>query len=150
MLVMDYRDVSGEDDWRRWLARKGPSLPEPDAAPDLHPSAGGGEIGLRARLVEVDPRTRVLTREIRAQRWRDGRLEADETRRLRVCVYFRDEVLGMLAEAGFGPVEVSRGYGAEAGESKFLVYEARTDTGRVTVAQLPGIRPFGGPARAGS
>jgi hypothetical protein len=131
VLVMDYEEqYRGEDDWRRWLAEKGPSLPEPAAAPHLHPSADGGEIGLRARLVEVDPQTRVVTLEMRAQRWRDGRLEADETHALRACVYFRDELLGMLAEAGFGPVEVSRGYGgADAAERKFLVFEARTAPG---------------------
>jgi len=132
VLVMDYEEqYRSEEEWRRWLARKGPSLPEPDAAPDLHPSADGGEIGLRARVMEVDSRTRVVTLEMRAQRWRDRRLEADERYRLRACVYFRDEVLKMLAEAGFGPVEVSHGYGgAEADKGRFLVFEARTDTDR--------------------
>ena len=98
VLVMDYRaEDDGEEEWRRWLAKKGPSLPEPAAAPELHPSVEGGEIGIRSRIVAVDPQARVVTREMRAQRWRDGRLEADETHTLRVCVYFRDELLGMLA-----------------------------------------------------
>jgi hypothetical protein len=128
VLVMDYEEYyRTEEEWRRWLAEKGPSLPEPVVLPDLQPSADGGEIGLRSRLVEVDPRARVVTLEMRAQRWRDGQVEADETHTLRACVYFRDELLEMLAVAGFGPVEVSRGYGgADAASSRFLVFEART------------------------
>lgn len=54
VLVLDYEEqYRGEDEWQRWLAEKGPTLPEPAAAPHLHPSADGAEIGLRARLVDV-------------------------------------------------------------------------------------------------
>ena len=134
VLVMDYEEQThGDEDWQRWLAEKASNLPEPAAAPRLHPSADGGEIGLRSRLVAVDPRARVVTLEMRAQRWRDGRLEADETHTLRVCVYFRDELLRMLAEAGFGPVEVSHGYGGtDPAEKRFLVFEAGTAQPAVT------------------
>jgi SAM-dependent methyltransferase len=129
VLVMDYESRSaGEPEWRQWAEGKLASLPEPSIAPELVPAADGSEIGLRARIVDIDLATRVVTSEMRAQRWRGGRLEADETHPLKACVYFRDEVLAMLADAGFGAVEVSRGYGGTgARESRFLVFEASRD-----------------------
>jgi SAM-dependent methyltransferase len=129
VLVMDYEARStGEQEWQRWADRKLASLPEPPAAPDLVPAADGSEIGLRARLIDIDLTARVVTSEMRAQRWRDGRLEADEAHTLRACVYFRDELLAMLVDAGFGAVEVSQGYaGADVETSKTLVFEARRD-----------------------
>src|SRR5215472_9384900 len=92
------------------------------------PDTDGSEIGLRARIVDIDLAARVVTSEMRAQRWRGGRLEADETYPLKACVYFREELVAMLAQAGFGTVEVSRGYGGTGErESTVLVFEAERD-----------------------
>lgn len=127
-LVMDYEmNSADEQEWRRWVARKAASLPELPAAPELVRAADGSEIGLRARLVAIDPEARVVTSEMWAQRWRDGQLVADERHTLRACVYFRDEILAMLSTAGFGSVEVSRGYISTDGadESRVLVFLAR-------------------------
>ena len=132
VLVLDYESRSagrvGHREWRQWADRKRASLPEPPAAPDLVPAADGSEIGLRARIVDIDLAARVVTSEMRAQRWRGGRLEADETYPLKACVYFREELVAMLAQAGFGTVEVSRGYGGTGErESTVLVFEAERD-----------------------
>jgi len=137
VLVIDYRcgnpggpesRSAAEPKWREWADRKLASLPEPRVAPELVPAADGSEIGLHTRIVDIDLAARVMTSEVHAQRWRGGRLEADETYPLKVCVYFRDELLAMLAEAGFGAVEVSRGYGGtDARESRFLVFQATRD-----------------------
>lgn len=129
-LVMDYEmRLADEQQWQRWVARAAGRLPEPPAAPELVPATDGGEIGLRARRIDVDPDTRVVTSEIWAQRWRDGQLVADERHTLKTCVYFRDEIVAMLSIAGFGSVEVSRGYmSTEApDESRVLVFLARKD-----------------------
>ena len=41
-----------------------------------------------------------------ARRWRHGVLEAEETHRLDIGLYFRNELLLMLERAGFGDVVV--------------------------------------------
>jgi len=41
-----------------------------------------------------------------ARRWRDGALEAEETRRLDIGLYFKNELLLMLEHTGFHEVLV--------------------------------------------
>jgi hypothetical protein len=64
---------------------------------------------------------------MRARRWRDGRLEADEEYTLAESLYFRNELLLMLDRVGFADVRVEAGYtGAEpTRDDEVLVYHAR-------------------------
>jgi len=53
----------------------------PEDAIDARPvrrAADGTDRGLSSRVVALDPLTQVITLELRARRWRDGQLEADE------------------------------------------------------------------------
>lgn len=74
-------------------------------------------------------RTRQITREVQAWQWRDGELIAHETRPLLETIDTRDEIISMLAAAGFADVTVVGGYhgGPPTGDEEFLVYVARTD-----------------------
>jgi hypothetical protein len=89
----------------------------------------GEEIELRTRLVALDPLDQVATRESRLILWRDGQAVQQEERTLLERLYFRNELLAMLAAAGFRDVEVCEGYTGNRASprSEILVYIARKE-----------------------
>ncbi|MBI3743975.1 MAG: class I SAM-dependent methyltransferase [Chloroflexi bacterium] len=106
----EFRDGDAEE-WQEWAREKRHQLPE------VWPSSGnrrqasdGSEIELRARRVDLDPIERRTTTQMRAALWREGQLVAEEEHTLQQTVHFRDEVLLMLEQAGFGDVTVYGGY----------------------------------------
>ena len=97
--------------WRFWLPEEREQLPGP--RPDAgwrKRAANGDEIELRGRLVDLDPMEQRMTREMRVLLWREGKRLAEETHTIRITLYFRNELLLMLAQAGFAEVEVRAGY----------------------------------------
>jgi len=54
-----------------------------------------------------------LTLEMRARLWRNGLLREQEERLLREILYFRNEMVLLLANAGFTAVSLRAGYSAE-------------------------------------
>ena len=62
-----------------------------------------------------------------AQRWREGTLEAEETRLLTIGLYFRNELLLMLEQAGFADVEVQGDHNDRPATSddEFIVFVAK-------------------------
>ncbi len=54
----------------------------------------------------VDPLAQRSSLEMRAELWRDGELEAEETRRIDLHHYFVDELGMMIERAGFEDVVV--------------------------------------------
>jgi SAM-dependent methyltransferase len=116
--------------WRSWTKDERAQLPqawrelEPD---ERRATADGAELALRSRIVDVDPLDQTIWMELRATKWRDGRLVAEEDHLLSMRAYFRDELLLMLANAGFEDVDVRGGYADEepTGDHDFLVYIAR-------------------------
>ncbi|TML73061.1 MAG: class I SAM-dependent methyltransferase [Actinobacteria bacterium] len=86
----------------------------------------GSEYGLRARVVAVDPLEQRLTYEMHAQRWRDE-LEAEETRRIDIRLYFKDELLLMLVAAGFSEVDVQGDHNDKpaTADDDFIVFVAK-------------------------
>lgn len=114
--------------WRQWSAEERKGLP--GAWPqegDRWCTDEGFEFELRTRTVEVDPLDQTALLEIRAEKQRDGRIVAAEEHTISMRMYFRDELLLMLNEAGFDRVEVRGGYSDEdpTPEHEFLVYIAR-------------------------
>jgi hypothetical protein len=77
--------------------------------------------------VDFDPLAQVITPGMRARRWRDGHLEADEHHTLEETFCFRNELLMMPAQAGFGPIGVEGGYehAEPARDLDILVFIAR-------------------------
>lgn len=69
-------------------------------------ASDGAEYALRSRIVELDPLTQRVTLAMRAERWRDGVLQAEEDHLLNIGLYFRNELLLMLERAGFADVVV--------------------------------------------
>jgi SAM-dependent methyltransferase len=97
--------------WPYWLPEKRSTLPEAWPPPgERRRAANGDEIGLVGRLVDLDPLEQRMTLQMRASLWREGQLLDQEEHTFRATLYFRNEVLLMLAQAGFTDVEVRAGY----------------------------------------
>jgi SAM-dependent methyltransferase len=114
--------------WSYWLPEQRQRLPEawPEEGTRKR-SASGGEIELRTRLVALDPMEQRQTLEMRAELWHEGRLVAQEDRLLQETLYFHNEILLMLANAGFADVSVRAGYSAKkpTADDTMLVFIAR-------------------------
>jgi hypothetical protein len=67
------------------------------------------------------------TLEMRAELWRDGHLVEREDRLLQESLYFRNELVLLLANAGFADVSVRAGYSVRepAAEDTVLAFIAR-------------------------
>jgi SAM-dependent methyltransferase len=114
--------------WPYWLKKERAVLPEPTGKPqNLRAASDGTELGLRSRVIDLDPLAQRVTYEMRAEQWRDGALEAEETRELTINLYFKDEVITMLGRAGFTAVVVEGDHNdAEpTPDDDFLVFVAR-------------------------
>ena len=114
--------------WRHWLKDERARLPEPSGRPRSQRAASdGSELGLRTRIVEVDPLTQRVTYEMHAEQWRAGVLEAEEDRLLNIGLYFRNELLIVLEQTGFGDIIVEGDHNdAEAtSDDDFIVFIAR-------------------------
>ena len=114
--------------WPFWLPEQRQQLPEawPEEGTRKR-TASGDEIELRARAVDLDPMEHRLTLEMRAGLWREGRLVAQEDRLLQENLYFRNEILLLLADAGFAEVSVRAGYSVRqpTADDTMLVFIAR-------------------------
>jgi hypothetical protein len=87
----------------------------------------GAEYELRSRLLDFDPLDQSAAMEMQAFMWQDGELVAEETHLLTMRLYFHNELVLMLENAGFGEIEV-RGDHNDAeptGDDDFLVFLAR-------------------------
>jgi SAM-dependent methyltransferase len=88
--------------WRYWLKEERASLPEPMRSPKQRMVASdGAEYALVSRVLEVDPLEQKSALEMRAELWRDGELESEETRRIDMQHYFVDELHMMIERARF-------------------------------------------------
>jgi ubiquinone/menaquinone biosynthesis C-methylase UbiE len=99
-----------ERSWSIWLAGHRNELPSPwPDTGDRRRVTDGDELELLARQTEFDPLAQTLAYEMRARRWRDGIIVGEEAYGLRENLYFAQEVLLLLEEAGFNPVSVEAG-----------------------------------------
>jgi SAM-dependent methyltransferase len=113
--------------WRYWQKGERASLPEPAGRPQkLRRASDGTELGLHARIVDVDPLRQRVTYEMHAEQWRDGELLAEEDRVLHIGLYFGPELLLMLERAGFADVRVEGDHNGEppTPDDDFLVLVA--------------------------
>jgi SAM-dependent methyltransferase len=107
LVLEDYVPYGDAHEWQYWVSEKRRQLPEPWPPPgERKRAADGSEYGLRTRIVDVDPLEQRVTLQIRAEKWQAGRLVAEEERLLKSQVYFRNELMMMLQQAGFGEIRV--------------------------------------------
>jgi SAM-dependent methyltransferase len=107
-LPYAHRDEKG---WARWLPRHREDIPRQwPAEGDRRRTADGDEIELLNRLAEFDPLEQRHTLEIRARLWRGGQMVTEEAYSLKENLYFAQEVLAMLDDAGFRDATVESYY----------------------------------------
>lgn len=99
------------DRWPYWLAERRQHLPEAWRDSGTRKlMVDGEELELRTRLADLDPMEQRLTMHIRAALVREGQRVVEEEGTIQISLYFRNELLLMLAQAGFADVEVRAGY----------------------------------------
>jgi SAM-dependent methyltransferase len=126
--------------WRYWLRDEHRSLPEPwPTRGDRRRAEDGAEYELRVRLAALDPLDQRLTYELQASMWRGGRLVGEEEHRLTERLYFRDELVMMLEQAGFAEIRVFGGYSDRPAraDDDILVFSARKGTGGPSSGPAP-------------
>ena len=102
------RDETG---WAQWLPGRRVGTPhEWPTQGDRRRASDGDEIELVSRLAEFDPLAQRKTLEMRARLWRHGQVVKEESYRLKENLYFAQEILLLLDEAGFHDLAVEGGY----------------------------------------
>lgn len=97
--------------WARWLPGGREDIPRPwREAGDRRTSADGDDLELISRLVEFDPYRQRHVLEILARRWHDGAIVQEEAYTLAENLYFAQEMLLLLEDAGFRDVTVEAAY----------------------------------------
>ena len=128
LLLDNYLPYKDADEWRYWVKEERQRLPEPwPDAGSRKRASDGDEYELRGRLAAFDPLEQVATRQIRAFQWRDGQLVQQEEYTLLERLYFKNELLAMLDQAGFEDVQVRGDYTEleATPDSGILVYLAQ-------------------------
>ena len=107
-------DYSDPDWWRMWLSENRKSLPEPwpDKGSGRIASDGSEHFG-QFRLLALDPLEQSYLREVRLEKWIQGKLIKSEEYTLRGNIYFKNELLLMLKVAGFQDITVFGDYTEE-------------------------------------
>ena len=129
LLVLD-NEVPYADgaQWQYWLKEKRQELALPRRAPGKRRvGSDGAEYELRSRTLDFDPLDQSVTWEMQAFMWRDGELVAEDSHLLTMRLYFRNELVLMLGNAGFTEIEV-RGDHNDAeptADDDFLVFLGR-------------------------
>ncbi len=133
-LLLDHAMPYGEKfswQWPHWLKENRAQL-DPDWWPEgeFERAADGSEYRMRARIADLDPLEQVLTLQMRAERWQDGQLAEAEEHTLTQNIYFKHELLILLARAGFEEVAVQGDYtqAAATRDHETLVFIARKGT----------------------
>jgi SAM-dependent methyltransferase len=111
LVFSQYLPYGNAEQWQYWLPEQRQRLPEPwPEAGTRKRAADGDEIELSTRLFDLDPLEQRLTLQIRARLWENAEVVAEEERTLLESLYFRNELLTMLEDEGFGAVSVHAGY----------------------------------------
>jgi SAM-dependent methyltransferase len=118
--------------WQFWLKDRRESLPEAVEFPRQGRLASdGAEYGLRSRILELDALEQRVSLEMHATMWRDGTVVAEEIHRLDIGLYFKNELLMMLEQAGFDDVVVHGDHveAAPTSDDEFVVFVAKKGCG---------------------
>jgi SAM-dependent methyltransferase len=110
LLITNHVFPYGETDetrWARWLPRHRAGIPrEWPTEGERRKFSDGDEVEWLDRLVEFDPLGQRLTYEVRVRLRRGRQIVKEEAYSLREGLYFAQEILLMLDEAGFRDVAI--------------------------------------------
>lgn len=129
LLIGHLMPYSGDDvaSWGEWLPTNRPNLPAQWPSHGNRRTAfDGDEIELLSRETAFDPLQQTGTMEIRARLWHDGAIAREERYTLDNCIYFAQEILLLLEEAGFVDISVEAYAGRPAtGHDGTVVFVGR-------------------------
>lgn len=117
-----------EEDWGFWLPGHRGGVPsEWPTEGDRRTASDGDDIETLFRVGELDPLEQRTTYQIRAHLWHGGQIVREEEYSLRINLYFAQEVLGMLDDAGFHDLEIQAGYTGRpaTGDDGMVAFVAR-------------------------
>jgi SAM-dependent methyltransferase len=107
LLLNIHADYTDPQEWSLWLSENRAALPQPWSEKGTAQVAQDGrEYYFQVRIVHFDPLDQVFTRQVRVEKWVNGKLAATEDYTFRGTVYFKREILLMLKQAGFGEVHL--------------------------------------------
>ncbi|HUF07465.1 MAG TPA: methyltransferase domain-containing protein [Candidatus Binatia bacterium] len=118
----------GPEAWARWLPKHRPAFPRPWRTDgDRRATADGDELELITRGAEFDPLLQHEILDMRARLWHDGAVIAEEEHRIRLPLYFAQEILLLLDVAGFTDVVMEAQYEARPAtpDDESVVFLAR-------------------------
>jgi hypothetical protein len=100
-----------EKRWARWLPGHRDGIPlEWPAEGERRTTADGDEIESLFRRVEIDPLQQMYESQVRLRLWTDGQIVREEEYSLKENLYFAQEILVVLGDAGFRDVAIEGGF----------------------------------------
>ena len=109
-LVFDFY-LPGENskEWITWAKDYRPTLPSPWSKPKSNKLPDGSDLVLQTRNIELNTMEQYYVKEIRIEQYKKEILIERYEDKLRLNVYFKNEILLMLKTAGFLQVKVLAG-----------------------------------------
>ena len=97
--------------WARWLRGNRADIPRdwPDEG-ERRKTADGDELESISRLLSLDPLEQVYESQVRMRLWSHGKIVKEEEYSLKENLYFAQEILLLLGDAGFRDITVEGGY----------------------------------------
>ena len=117
-----------EKRWARWLPGNRNSSPRTwPTEGERRSFADGDEVEWLGKPGALDPLEQRVTMDVRVRLWHDGEVVKEEAYRLEENLYFVQELLLMLDEAGFRDVRVEGGYSGRpaTADDGMVVFVAR-------------------------
>ena len=94
-----------------WMRERRTNIPKPwPSEGERRTTSDGDEIEMFFRLGDLNPLLQRATLQMRARLWHEGQIVKEEAHDLHENLYFAQEILLMLDEAGFRDVVVEGGY----------------------------------------
>ncbi len=109
VLLLDHQMAYGGNawHWKDWVKENRQRLdPNFWTEGERERASDGSDFIMRSRVADIDPLEQVLTLQMRAERWRGSQLIGAEERTLTSNIYFKNELMLLLKQAGFDDVTV--------------------------------------------
>ena len=111
MQTLPNNERQSPESWAEWLPGHRAALPEPwPETGNRRRCADGDELELISRTVAFDSIEQLEVLEMRARLWHEAAMVREEDYSLRACLYFPQELVLMLEDAGFREVTIEGNY----------------------------------------
>jgi hypothetical protein len=128
LVVNIQAEYTSTESWQIWLKEARAALPEPwPEQPEVQQTLDGREYRTWFRQTGFDPLEQRIFRQVRIEKWQNGRKIAEEEQSLSGLIYTKNELALMLQMAGFHDISVYGDYTDQAAtaESEEIVFVAR-------------------------